>query len=146
MIAMNPDAIKCPYLVGDLYYTTREEHPSQTWPGTTWEAIQDCFVRGADASHPAGSTGGSWEHSHGIDRAAAYIRLDDDSTIETIDGGSYRPDGSTQSWTGSRYVRVSDHTYGGTSTQDRAVAVYGITQNTVTSPPYYSAYIWRRTG
>lgn len=145
MIATNPDFIICPYMVGDIYITTREGNPAQIWPGTTWEQITDRFIRGADGAHPAGSTGGSWEHSHGIDRAAAYIRLDDENTIETIDGGSYRPDGSTQSWEGSRYVRVSGHTYGGITMQDRAVAVLGITQDTETSPNYFCAYIWLRT-
>lgn len=131
MIAMNPDAIKCPYLVGDLYYTTREEHPSQTWPGTTWEAIQDCFVRGADAQHPAGSTGGSWKHTQ---TTAEMVRHD--HTLYTQDGGSSQSEGKSvlaPGWSNTW------RNFGS------SVTVSGEGQPMDITNPYYSAYIWRRT-
>lgn len=132
MIAMNPDAIKCPYLVGDLYYTTREEHPSQTWPGTTWEAIQDCFVRGADAQHPAGSTGGSWKHTQTTAEMARH-----DHTLYTQDGGSSQSEGK------STLAPGWSNTWRGFG---EAVTTSGESQPMDITNPYYSAYIWRRTG
>lgn len=132
MIAVNPDAIKCPYLVGDLYYTTREEHPSQTWPGTTWEAIQDCFVRGADAQHPAGSTGGSWKHTQTTAEMARH-----DHTLYTQDGGSSQSEGK------STLAPGWSNTWRGFGA---AVTTSGESQPMDITNPYYSAYIWRRTG
>ena len=146
MIAVNPDRTRCPYEVGDILQTINSTPPAQRWPGTQWQQIIDRFVRGADAQHPAGSTGGSWTHAHAIEQACAYIRLNDQNTIETIDGGAYTSSGATAAWIGTRKVDVSGHAYQGSITQDRAVSVRGITQSTEVSPPYYSAYIWLRTG
>ena len=52
----------CPHRVGELYITMTDADPSKTWPGTSWERITDCFLRAADDEHPAGTTGGVWEH------------------------------------------------------------------------------------
>ena len=51
----------CPKQIGELYITMTDVHPEKTWPGTSWERITDCFLRAADDSHPAGTTGGAWE-------------------------------------------------------------------------------------
>ena len=58
--AQNPLNV-CPYWVGDILTTMSEIQPAQRWPGTSWERITDCFLRAADSTHPAGSTGGAWE-------------------------------------------------------------------------------------
>ena len=65
----------CPYWVGDVLVTMSETSPQQRWPWTRWVQITDCFLRAADNTHPAGSTGGAWEivqtveqmpkHNHG---------------------------------------------------------------------------------
>ena len=60
MIAVNPDRTRCPYEVGDILQTINSTPPAQRWPGTQWQQITDRFVRGSDAQHPAGSTGGSF--------------------------------------------------------------------------------------
>lgn len=57
--AQNPLNV-CPYWVGDILTTMSEIQPAQRWPGTRWEQVTDCFLRAADDSHPAGTTGGSW--------------------------------------------------------------------------------------
>ena len=59
--ALNPLNV-CPYWVGDILTTMSEIQPAQRWPGTSWERITDCFLRAADDSHPAGTTGGAWTH------------------------------------------------------------------------------------
>lgn len=53
----------CPYWVGDVFISFAEVEPSARWPGTSWERITDCFLRAADDKHPAGMTGGAWEHT-----------------------------------------------------------------------------------
>lgn len=52
----------CPYWVGNVFISFAEVEPSARWPGTSWERITDCFLRAADDKHPAGMTGGAWEH------------------------------------------------------------------------------------
>lgn len=59
----------CPHRVGELYISMTDADPSKTWPGTSWERITDCFLRAADDKHPAGTTGGAWEHTQTYDEA-----------------------------------------------------------------------------
>ena len=54
-------AVRCPYSIDDVYVTFSSTEPTARWPGTSWERITDCFLRAADSTHPAGSTGGAWE-------------------------------------------------------------------------------------
>ena len=131
MIATNPDAITCPYMVGDIYITTREGNPAQTWPGTTWQAIEDRFLRGADTEHPAGSTGGSWSHTQ---TKAEMVKHD--HVLYTQDGGTWQSDGkSTLSPGWSNTWRQ----FGASMTTEGEGQPMDITN------PYYSAYIWLRT-
>ena len=131
MTCFNEDSA-CPYRVGDIYIPTREGNPAQTWPGTTWQAIEDRFLRGADTQHPAGSTGGSWTHTQTI---AEMVRHD--HTLYTQDGGTGQSDGkSTLSpgWSNTwRQFGASINSSG----EGRPMDI---------TNPYYSAYIWLRTG
>ena len=54
----------CPYQVGDIYLTTAANDPTALWPGTSWQALQDCVLMAAGNIYAAGSTGGSATHSH----------------------------------------------------------------------------------
>ena len=54
----------CPYQVGDIYLTTAANDPTALWPGTSWQALQDCVLMAAGSVYAAGSTGGSATHSH----------------------------------------------------------------------------------
>lgn len=49
----------CPYSVGDIYHTTRNEHPAVIWPFTTWEKIEGRFLLATSGSNASGQTGGS---------------------------------------------------------------------------------------
>ena len=96
----------------------------------TWEAIQDCFVRGADAQHPAGSTGGSWKHTQ---TTAEMVRHD--HTLYTQDGGSSQSEGKSvlaPGWSNTW------RNFGSSVTASGEGQPMDITN------PYYSAYIWRR--
>lgn len=39
MGTLSRGGLQCPYLVGDIYITTRSENPSSLWQGTTWSQI-----------------------------------------------------------------------------------------------------------
>lgn len=96
----------------------------------TWEAIQDCFLRGADAKHPAGSTGGSWKHTQTTAEMARH-----DHTLYTQDGGSSQSEGKSTlapGWSNTW------RNFGSSVTTSGEGQPMDITN------PYYSAYIWRR--
>ena len=131
MIAVNPDAIKCPYMVGDIYITTREGNPAQTWPGTTWEQITDRFIRGADASHPAGSTGGSWTHTQTLAELVSHEHP------TRVGWANEATDGLASSWISSGANLVVD--------KNTITSYSGGGQPMDITNPYYSAYIWLRT-
>lgn len=44
---------------GAMYLTVNSQHPALTWPGTTWEAVQNRMLVGAGGSYSLGATGGS---------------------------------------------------------------------------------------
>lgn len=130
MIVQN-EAATCPYLVGDLYYTTREGNPAQTWPGTQWEAIQDCFVRGADVQHPAGSTGGSWTHTQTLAELVSHEHQ------TRVGWENEVTDGVASSWIQSGANLVVD--------KNSITGYSGGSQPMDITNPYFSAYIWLRT-
>lgn len=121
----NP-AANCPYLVGDLYHTTRAGNPADTWPGTTWRQITDCFIRAADASHPAGSTGGSWTHTQTEEELAPHAHQ-----IPYNAGYTAGPD-----WVGAN---------GTSENQVQNTAIAGEGKPMDITNKFYSAYIWQRT-
>ena len=63
----------CPYSIDDVYVTFSSTKPTARWPGTSWERITDCFLRAADDSHPAGTTGGAWTHKMTENELAAHF-------------------------------------------------------------------------
>lgn len=98
----------------------------------TWEAIQDCFVRGADVQHPAGSTGGSWTHTQTQAEMAKHYH-----DQYTEDGGSSQSEGKSvlaPGWS------TTWRNFGAAMTESGESQPMDITNR------YYSAYIWRRTG
>lgn len=50
---------KCPYRIGDVLMTFNETHPGTSWPGTTWERLDDRFLIGAGNTYALDATGGS---------------------------------------------------------------------------------------
>lgn len=70
--AQNPLNV-CPYWVGDIITTMSKIQPAQRWPGTSWERITDCFLRAADDTHPAGSTGGAWEVRQTLEQLVKHV-------------------------------------------------------------------------
>lgn len=148
MIAVNPDRTRCPYEVGDILQTINSTPPAQRWPGTQWQQITDRFVRGADAQHPAGSTGGNWTHTLTKDELPnvnLLWRYEDNP-------GHYLPHGTAATGiqrgeTGENLVAngVLTDTFSATSEYGPAALDGGRQPMDITNP-YYSAYIWLRTG
>lgn len=72
----------CPYGLDDVYVTFSNTEPAQRWPGTSWERITDCFLRAADESHPAGTTGGAWDVIQKSEQVAPHTHV----VTSTVDG------------------------------------------------------------
>ena len=134
--ARNPLNV-CPYWVGDILTTMSEIQPAQRWPGTSWLQITDCFLRAADSTHPAGSTGGAWEvvqtveqmpnHGHSVGGAPAGASagawFDAWMAAKVPDSGS----------DGGRYYPVSVSTSG----SNKPMPIVN---------KYTAYYMWQRTG
>lgn len=136
MKAMNPVAAVCPYLVGDLYFTERAGNPSQSWPGTTWEQITDCFIRAADADHPAGRTGGSWTHTQTTAEMAAHTHAFLPLNSPIVDTGAYDAQFGLHFTEGTAAYRAAPGSMGNT----------GSGQPMDITNKFRAAYVWKRTG
>ena len=74
MGALSRGGLQCPYLIGDIYITTRSENPSSLWQGTTWEKVgSGRALMGADSSHGVGTTVDS-----GLPNISGTFRVDPD--------------------------------------------------------------------
>lgn len=129
MIAVNPDRTRCPYEVGGILQTINSTDPARRWPGTQWKQITDCFVRGADAQHPAESTGGSWQHFQ---------------TVEEM------PSHGHQIWTYQYAPGASDHQLINSGDVPSQYAEFWSTATGGGQPmditnPYLAVYMWQRT-
>lgn len=135
MIVQNPMHVTCPYEVGDILQTTNATAPSTRWPGTTWQQIADCFIRAADSSHPAESTGGSWSHTQTVDELAAHSHTFSPLNTPIVDTGIADAQFGLHFSEGVSSYRANPGNINGAGSSNPM----DITNK------YYSAYIWRRT-
>ena len=153
---------QCPYEVGDLYITTRQESPSAKWPRTSWERVSGRFLLAASEKYALGSTGGEEAHALTVAELAAHAHT---VTGTAASGGAhthpvvlkfgYNGSGSShlsalatqasaQTVTDHQDVRASSagahvHTVSGTA----ASAGSGTAHNNM--PPYLAVNVWQRT-
>lgn len=144
MIAVNPDRTRCPYEVGDILQTINSMPPAQRWPGTQWQQITDRFVRGADAQHPAGSTGGSWTHTQTAEEVASHYheRIYGVSGSQELTFGEGLSNAYNRAGISNNTGQPENQPYSSTAYTGNA----GESQPMDITNPYYSAYIWLRTG
>lgn len=62
----------CPFAIGQIYISMTDANPAAKWTGTEWTQIKDCFLRAADDTVAAGSTGGAWTHSMSVSEMAKH--------------------------------------------------------------------------
>ena len=137
--ARNPLNV-CPYWVGDILTTMSEIQPAQRWPGTSWERITDCFLRAADDSHPAGSTGGAWTHTQTVAEIAKHYPFLPNSTMN---GWATVP-----AW--GMYIKDSSILTGTTTTESPGhngwnLPAIGNSEPMDITNKYTTVYMWRRT-
>lgn len=135
MKAVNPSAVSCPYLVGDLYFTERLGNPETFWPGTSWEQITDCFIRAADGSHAPGSTGGSWTHTQTKEEMPNHLHT----------WATQNKSGQTQSWDAWTWQANSTQAANPPKTSTAYTTSTGGGQPMDITNKFRCAYIWKRT-
>ena len=150
----------CPYLVGDIYITTKAENPSTTWLGTTWQKIEGRFLLGTSSSQASKLTGGSMSktisqtnlpnvkltvdsfsvtmsaHSHGYARYVGYAWGEANAEV-TQDGNGPQ----------AHYRNFNTNSAGGgsSSTASPQTSTLGSGQALDITPSYYTTHMWLRT-
>ena len=149
----------CPYLVGDIYITTKAENPSTTWLGTTWQKIEGRFLLGTSSSQASKLTGGSMNknisqanlpnikltvdsfsvtmsaHSHGYARYVGYAWGDANAEV-TQDGNGPQAH--------YRNFNTNSAGDGSSSTASPQTSALGSGQALDITPAYYTTHMWLR--
>lgn len=137
------DLLLMAHPVGSIYMTTSSTSPAQTFGGT-WERIKGKFIWGIDDDETAGVTGG--EKTHTLTEAELPVI---DGRIATAVVGSHTTKGVTGNAYGTDFGPVTKPIVGAEGKAGDVQYGYGYkfgggkAHNNM--PPYYGAYIWRRT-
>ena len=147
MGTLSRGGLQCPYLVGDIYITTRSENPSNLWQGTTWEKVgSGRALMGADSSHGAGTTVNS-----GLPDIQGTHKL---AWVDSSGGGVIIHPGSTTGAFYSWHESPAFWTGGGASDSSDAHrnwigfkasnynSIYG--SSSIVQPPAFFCYFWKR--
>lgn len=110
--------------VGTPYASENSTSPAELYGGT-WERIEGKFIMGASDTYPAGSTGGSAEHTQTVDEIAPHKHTF--NGYNKIGNGTPYLSGGDTAWENTIYTSI----VGGGRPMDIL-------------NPYYSMYIWRR--
>lgn len=128
------------YPVGTIYTTEDKDfNPSTRWGGT-WELIKDRMIIGAGNTYAVKSTGGEATHTLTVNEMPSHFH--NDVTVA---------DNHLTAWNiadGSSNILDLKNTYNGKGRAGQNIFKTGYTGNGKAHnnlPPYYSAYIWRRT-
>ena len=117
------------YPLGKVLIFADDTDPATLYGGT-WERIKGAFIWGIDDGETAGITGGEKEHTLTLDEMPKH-RIDLNAVNANLEqpGGGYHP-----SWVfdRARTVEVLSAEVGGDQPHNNM-------------PPYYGAYVWRRT-
>ena len=130
----------CPYDVDDILTTMNKATPSERWPGTTWVQITDCMLRAADASHPAGETGGAWEVTQTEAQMPRHVHL---PYGQTSDGNNNPIVNPKQS--GNYHGAYLQYGYTATDSSYIYTGAAGSGQPMPIVNKYITCYIWQRT-
>lgn len=143
------------YPVGSIYLTISSASP-EDWFGGTWERVgQGKYLLGVDPNDETGKyetsdrTGGSLEHTHKYRIAVRSFY----GTVTGADGQSV----NIYDYTNNRYanasiIETSDNSVNGALTysvnsyaQGRYASEADVSTEEV-QPPFYTVYMWKRTG
>lgn len=125
----------CPFGILDGFFTSNPTNPEKRWPGTKWRQIKGRFILAADDTHPAGSTGGEFEHKLTVDEMPKHDHNTAKGEISKnaiIQMDKYQTYQSESSIAPGKYWTAYTTTSGGDKPHNN-------------TPPYFSMYFWQRT-
>ena len=129
--------------IGSIYLSTATTSPADLFGGT-WERIKGKFIWGIGDGETAGVTGG--EKTHTLTEAELPAI---DGRIATAVVGSHNTNGVTGHAYGTNFGSVTKPIIGAEGKANGVQYGYGYKfgngQAHNNMPPYYGAYIWRRT-
>lgn len=128
--------------IGMILSFDTDVNPNELYGGT-WERIKGAFIWGIDDGEAAGRTGG--EKTHTLTEAELPAI---DGRIATAVVSNHGANGVTGHAYGANFGAVSatiTGTTGGAGTQYGYGYKFGGGQAHNNMPPYYGAYVWRRT-
>lgn len=127
--------------IGSIYSSTATTSPADLFGGT-WERIKGAFIWGIDDGETAGVTGG--EKLHTLTEAELPKITGDLFNYAVQDSNGVGVTGHFTKVNGSMYAAFG--TNGATGdVSDRVTYAFGDNQSHNNMPPYYGAYVWRRT-
>lgn len=129
-------AARCPYGIDDVYITFSDVNPATRWPWTSWEQITDCFIRAADSSHAAGSTGGAWNVIQKSEQVAPHTHI----VVSNVDESPIK----AKTYSGAATNYAMDKIATSDDYNVIASANVGGQPMDITNK-FIAAYIWRRT-
>ena len=118
--------------IGSIYSSTAATSPADLFGGT-WERIKGVFIWGIDDDETAGVTGGEKEHTLTVNEMPSH------SHYQKRYWGSSGSANQAYTW-GTEFTDA--HEYG---SQIDTTHPTGGDQPHNNMPPYYGAYVWRRT-
>ena len=145
----------CPVPIGWLAYIDSEEHPATRYLGTTWEKIEDVFIKGTKSREVSGQIGGS--NTVTISKAnlpAVKVQVDAFSVTTTkhthnytaFNPGARRSGGfpGGNDW-GNNYTTNTVEGGGqNTGTASPYTSSLGSGTPLDITPAYYTVHIWKR--
>ena len=124
------------YPLGKVLIFADDTDPATLYGGT-WERIKGAFIWGIDDGETAGVTGGEKTHTLTTDEMPVHVHAPNQWVQVMSPGGNTGTIGQTGTKTGSYRDFVSAQNYNSSAVGG------GQAHNNM--PPYYGAYIWRRT-
>lgn len=128
--------------IGSIYSSTATTSPADLFGGT-WERIKGAFIWGIDDGETVGVTGG--EKTHTLTEAELPVIDGKFATAVVPEHGSKGVDGHAYGANFGAVNATITGTTSGAGTQYGYGYKFGDGQAHNNMPPYYGAYVWRRT-
>lgn len=143
--------------VGSIYMTTEATNPSTIFGFGTWVQIEGRMILGASSTHAVGSTGGAETHTLTVAQTPAHTHSRGTMEIagsfsltttgrKSVSGAFYAGSGTTNfndDWLDVAVGNVIG--FKASNNWTGATSSVGSGQAHNNMPPFYTAYIWRRT-
>ena len=120
--------------IGMILSFDTDVNPNELYGGT-WERIKGAFIWGIDDGEAAGCTGGEKTHELTVGEIPAHVHIENNlAMIWNTASGNVGADPSRKEMVAA-----------GAVTPSVATSSVGGGQSHNNMPPYYGAYVWRRT-